>query len=49
MRRKQRRYNGRKTPFRYFQDLIEHQGQTIGDNPYIRYENDKITLARCGN
>jgi len=31
--------------FRYFHDLIEHQGKTIGNKPYILYENDRITFA----
>jgi crotonobetaine/carnitine-CoA ligase len=31
--------------FRYFHDLIEHHAKTIGDKPYILYEDDQITFA----
>ena len=31
--------------FRGFHDLIEHQGKTLNDKPYILYENSKTTFA----
>ena len=31
--------------FRYFHDLIEQQVKTIGNKPYILYEDDRITFA----
>ena len=33
------------TQFRYFHDLIEHQANTIGDKPYILYEDRSISFA----
>jgi len=31
--------------FRYFHNLIEHQAKTIGDRPYILYEDHSITFT----
>lgn len=31
--------------FRYVHDLIEHQAKTIGDKPYLLYEDRSITFA----
>lgn len=34
-----------KPEFRFYYDLIEHQGQTVGDKPYILYEDQKVSFA----